>query len=221
LELEVVEWFEHAIPDLVDPSISDTNIEILVRNPYDFPVYVNSSEVQVRLINAAGEVVYTNPNPFVFLWEGSWMLAGESTGLTACACFQTDGGDVQEWESIELVAPVEPAANVVYTPDVEVTLGEFFSLAEAHLGGDGLGARITLANTSDLVLESIPLRVIARAADGRYIGLATYGNAVADFSGTVNINPGDSAEGVVVSEIDYFDGPLTYEVTAIGIPVGQ
>jgi hypothetical protein len=177
---------------------------------------VDFSEVQVRLINAAGEVVYTNPNPFTFLWEGSWMLAGESTGLTACACFQTDGGEVQQWEFIELVAHLEPAADVVYTTDVEVTLGEFFPL----LGGDGLGAVITLANTSDLELESIPLRVIARDVDGQYIGLALYGNSVADFSGTVNINPGDSAEGIVVSDIDYYDGPLTYELTAIGIPAG-
>jgi hypothetical protein len=83
------------------------------------------------------------------------MLAGESTGLTACACFQTDGMDTQEWESLELVAPLEPATDVMYTTDVEVTLGEFFSLAEAHLGGDGLGAEMTLANTSDLVLARL------------------------------------------------------------------
>jgi hypothetical protein len=218
LDLEIVEWFEHAIPNLADPTITDTNVEILVHNPNDLPVSVNTDEMEVRLLNAAGEVVYTNGSAYFSLWQGSWMLAGESTGFKICACFQSTGLETQEWESLELVAPLEPATDRAYTTDVEVTLGEPFSLAEAHLGGSGTGIPITMRNTSDQPLESIPMRVIARDASGRYIGMPAFGNSVVSFIEDISIQPGDSLQGVLDSDIDYFAGPLTYEVAAIGIP---
>lgn len=217
LDLEIVEWFEHVIPNLADPSITDTNVEILVHNPNDFPVYVNTNEMEFRLLNAAGVIVYTNGAAYFSLWEGSWMLAGDSTGFQICACFQSSGLETQEWESIELVAPLQPATDVAYTTDIEATLGEPFSLAEAHLGGSGTGIPITMTNTSDQPLESIPMRVIARDASGRYIGMAGFGNSMVSFTENISIQPGDSLQGVLDSEIDYFDGPLTYEVVAIGI----
>jgi hypothetical protein len=80
-----------------------------------------------------------------------------------------------------------------------------------------VGAELTLTNTGDQVLESIPLRVLARDASGRYIGMATFGDAVASFTEDVGIQPGDTANGIVVNDIEYFDGPMTYEVQAIGI----
>lgn len=218
LDLEIVEWFEHAIPNLVDPSITDMNIEILVYNPNDLPVYVNTSEMEFRLLNAAGEVVYTVSSSYFSLWEGSWMLPGDSTGFKICACFQSSGLETQEWESIELFAPLEPAMDVVYTTDIEATLGEPFDIAETHLGGSGTGIPITMTNTSDQPLKSIPMRIIARDANGRYIGMAAFGNSVVNFTEDISIQPGDSLHGSNVSEIDYFDGPLTYEVVAIGIP---
>jgi hypothetical protein len=131
-------------------------------------------------------------------------------------CFQTQGLERQEWGSLELVAPLE-ITNPAYTLDVEATMGEMFSLAEAHLGGSGLGAEATLTNTSDQVLESIPMLVLARDASGRYVGMATFGNAVASFTEDTGIQPGDTATGVYVNEIEYFDEPMSYEVQAIGI----
>jgi hypothetical protein len=211
LDLEIVEWFEHAIPNLADPSITDTDVEILVRNPNDVPVYVNTAEV--RFLNAAGEVVYTNSSAYLSLWPGSWMLPGESTGVQICACFQSSGLETREWESIVLIAPLEPATDLVYTMDVEVTLGEAYSL----LGG-GTGIPITMTNTGDQPLKSIPMRVIARDASGRYIGMAGGGNSVASWFEEILIHPGEGLEGTIESEIIYFDGPLTYEVFAIGIP---
>ena len=192
---------------------------MLIRNPNDVPVRINDDEDELRFINAAGEVVYTNPNPVFHIWQGSWMLPGETAALSACVCFWTSGVEKQDWESLELIAPLEIATNIAYTHDVEVTLGEFFNLADAHLGGSGLGAEVTLTNTSDQVLESIPLRVLARGASGQYIGIATFGNAVASFTENISIQPGDTANGIVVSDIDYIDMnvPLSYEVAAIGI----
>jgi hypothetical protein len=219
LALEIVEWSEWPYANPADPANTDTHVEVLIRNPNDFPVRVNHAEAELKFINAAGDVVFTNPSSFFYIWQGEWMLPGETAALSACVCFWTNGKEKQDWESLELIAPLEIATNLAYTSDVEVTLGEFFNLADAHLGGNGLGAEITLTNTSDQVLESLPMRVLARDAGGRYVGIATFGNAVASFTENISIQPGDTATGVVVSDIDYIDMnvPLTYEVAAIGI----
>ena len=60
--------------------------------------------------------------------------------------------------------------------------------------------------------------MLARDAIGRYIGVATFGNAVARFIEDISIQPGDTANSVVVNDIEYFDEPMTYEVNAVGIP---
>ncbi len=218
-QLEIVEWAEYPYANLADPQNTDTRVEILVRNPNEFSVRVNLDGVELRLLNAAGEIVYTNANPTFYIWEGSWILGGETVPISACVCFETDGVAKQEWESLELVAPLEAAPGIAYTTDVDVVIGEFFSLEEAHLGGDVLGAEITLVNTSGQVLKSFEARVIARDASSKYVGVAIYGSfGDRDNSGDyVKIEPGASGGGIVVSEIDYVDGPLDYEVTAIGI----
>ena len=223
LQLEIMEWAVYPYANLVDPQNTDTRVEILVRNPNEFPVRVDMDEVELRLLNAAGATVYTNANPIFYIWEGSWILGGETAPISACICFETDGVEKQEWESLELVAPLEAARGIAYTTDVDVTIGEFFSLEEAHLGGDMLGTEITLVNTSGQVLRSFEVRVIARDAGGRYVGVAIHGSfADHDNSGNyLDIEPGASADGIVVTLIDYVDEPLTYEVTAIGIPAEE
>jgi hypothetical protein len=220
LDLEIIEWSEWPYGSPADPSNTDTHVEVLIRNPNDFPVRVDRDNEELRFINTAGEAVYTNPNPFFYIWQGEWMLPGEIAALSACVCFDTQGLEKQEWESLELVAPLEVAAEIDYTLDVEFTLGEVINLAEAHLGGNSLGIETFLTNTSDQVLESIPMRVLARDASGRYVGVATFGNAVVSFTENIGIQPGDTATGIAASDINYIDinVPLTYEAAAIGIP---
>jgi hypothetical protein len=216
LDLEVLEWSEFPYAHPADPSNTDTHVEVLIRNPNDVPVRVLRDGVELRFLNASGQVVYANPNPFLYLWQGEWLTPGQTTGLSACVCFQSQGLEKQAWVSLELVAPLE-ITHPAYTLDVEVTMGEMFSLAEAHLGGSGLGAEMTLINTSDQVLESISKLVLARDAGGRYVGMAMFGNAVVSIREQIGIQPGDTGTGVNVNDIDYFDGPMTYEIQAIGI----
>lgn len=223
LDLEIIEWSEWPYANLSDPSNTDTHVEVLIRNPNPFPVRVNTDDDELRFVNAAGEVVFANSASFWYIWQGEWMLPGETAALSACVCFQTQNLEKQDWESLELRAPLEMATDVAYTLDVEVTLGEVINLADAHLGGSGLGIETTLTNTSDQVLESIPHRVLARDASGRYVGVAFAGNAVVSFTENIGIQPGDTGSGINVSEIDYIDMslPLTYEVAAVGIPYQQ
>jgi hypothetical protein len=218
LDLEILEWSEWPYANPADPSNTDTHVEVLIRNPNDVPVKVNREEDELRFINAAGEVVYSNPSSFFYIWQGEWMLPGETAALSACVCFWTSGMERQEWESLELVVPLEIATDIAYTPDVEVT-AEFVLLDEVTHGYSGPGVATTLTNTSDQVLESIAYRVLARENSGRYVGVATFGNAVASFTENINLQPGDTASGLEVSEIDYIGNErLTYEVAAIGIP---
>jgi hypothetical protein len=222
LALEIVEWSEWPYGNLADPSNTDTHVEVLIRNPNDVPVRVNRDNEELRFINAAGEVVYTNPSPVLYIWQGEWMLPGETAALSACVCFDTQGLEKREWESLELFAPIEIATDIVYTHEVEVTLGEIVDIAAAHLGGSGFALETTFTNTGDQALESVPHRVLARDASGRYIGIAFAGNAVVSFTENLAIQPGDTATGLNVIEIDYIDESnlptLTYEVAAIGIP---
>ncbi len=134
-------------------------------------------------------------------------------------CFWTSGLETQEWESLELVAPLEPATDFAYTNDVDVTIGEWFNLSEAHLGGDQLATEITMVNTSTQILKSFAVRVIARDPSGTYVGVAIYGSFDADSANPgAEIEPGASGGGLIVTMINYVDGPLNYEVLAIGIP---
>jgi hypothetical protein len=212
LDLEIVEWYEHAIPNLADPSITDTEVEVLIHNPNDFPVRVNTDEDELRFLNAEGHVVYTN-DPTVMAFEGEWITPGQNAAYSACVCFQTQGLEKQEWVTLELVAPIEVANGVAYTTDVEVT-AEFVNHEDS---GPGMAA--TLSNTSDQVLESIPMLVFARDASGRYVGMALFGDVdVSFFNEDIGIQPGDTASGFGGSHINYLDNErLTYEVQAIGI----
>jgi hypothetical protein len=222
LNLEIVEWSEWPYANLSDPSNTDTHVEMLIRNPNDVPVRIDQDTGELRFLNSAGEVAYSNPNPVFHIWQGKWMLPGETAALSACVCFDTQGLEKQEWESLELFAPLEIATDIAYTLDVEVKLGQVVDIAAAHLGGSGFALETTLVNTSDQALESVPHRVLARDASGRYIGVAFAGNAVASFTENIAIQPGDTATGLNVIEIDYIDESdlptLTYQVAAIGIP---
>jgi hypothetical protein len=221
-DLEILEWSEWPYGNPADPSNTDTHVEVLIRNPNDVPVRVNRDREEMRFINAAGDIVYTNPSPFLYIWQGEWMLPGETAALSACVCFDTQGLEKQEWESLELFVPIEMATDIVYTHDVEVVLGQIVDIAAAHLGGSGFALETTFTNTSEQALESVPHRVLARDASGRYIGVAFAGNAVVSFTKNIAIQPGDTATGLNVIEINYIDESnlptLTYEVAAIGIP---
>lgn len=216
LPLVIIEWYEHPIANLVDPSSGVTNVEVLIHNPNDAHVSIEWENSEVRFLNSAGEVVYTNPSPFFYIWKGEWMTPGQTAALQVCMCLETEGAERPGWESLELIAPLTPI-EPVYTTDVEVT-AEFILLEEVLHGYSGPGVATTLANNSDHVLESIATLVLAYNASGQYVGMATFGNAVASFTEDIGIQPGDTASGFEVSLIDYLGNErLTYEVQAIGI----
>jgi hypothetical protein len=219
LELEILEWFEHDVPNKSNAEDTDTTVEILFHNPNDAPVRIDQDSAELRFLNSAGEVVYTNPNPVFHIWQGEWMTANQTGALSACVCFWNSGLETKEWESFELVAPLEVMTPPAYTTDVEFT-AEFVLLEEVLHGYEGPGVATTYTNTSDQALEGIPSLVFAYDSNGRFVGTASFGTAVVSFrQGTdLAIQPGDTASGFEVSEIDYMgNARLTYEAQAIGI----
>jgi hypothetical protein len=217
LDLEILEWFEHVVPNRVDPSNTDTVVEVLIHNPNNFPVRVNRDGAELSFLNLAGEVVSTAKPFFWYIWQGEWMTPGQTAALSTGACFYSCGLETQEWESLELTAPLEIATGPAYTGDVEFT-AEFVLLEEVLHGYEGPGVATTLANTSNQVLESIATLVFAYDANGRFVGTAAFGNAVASFTENIGIQPGDTTSGFEVSEINYMGNErLTFEVQAIGI----
>lgn len=218
LPLQIVEWNEYPYTNLADPANTDTHVEVLIHNPNNVPIRIDQNAGELRFINAAGETVYANPNPVFYIWQGEWMLPDETAALSACVCFNSSGLESQEWETLELVMPLELATDLAYTPDVELSIGEIVDIAAAHLGGSGFGVRLNLANTSDQVLESIAMRVQVYDAEGRYLGTIGYGNAVVSFTDDVGIQPGDTGTGIEVIEIEYYDAyRMTFEPHALGI----
>jgi hypothetical protein len=218
LPLEIVEWHEYPYTNLADPNNTDTHVEVLIRNPNNVPVRLDRDTGELRFVTSAGEIAYANPNATFYIWQGEWMLAGETAALSACVCFMSSGLEPQEWESLELVMPLEEATDLAYTPDVEVSTGAIIDIAEAHLGGSGFGVELFLANTSEHVLESIPMRVHVYAEDGSFLGVIGYGNAVVSFTEDVGIQPGDTGNGIEFIEIEYYDANrMSFETHAIGL----
>ncbi len=216
--LEIVEWHEYAYTNLADPNNTDTHVEVLIRNPNSVPVRIDRDTGELRFVTATGEIAYANPNPTYYIWQGEWMLPGETAALSACVCFMSSGLEPQEWENLELVMPLEEATNLSYTLDVEVTTGAVIDIAEAHLGGSGYGIQLTLANTSEHVLESIPMRIHVYAEDGSFLGVIGYGNAVVSFTQDIGIQPGDTGDGIDIIDIEYYDANrMSFEVHAIGL----
>lgn len=219
LDLEILEWYEHDNPNKANAEDTDTTVEILIHNPNDFHVRVIDEEVELRFLNAAGEVVYTNPNPSFYIWKGDWMTPNQTAAVSACVCFWNSGLETKEWKTFELVAPLEIIIPPAYTTDVEYT-AEFVLLEEVLHGYEGPGVATTLANNSDQVLEGISTLTFAYDSSGRYVGMASYGTAVVDFrqGENIGIQPGATASGFQESEVNYLGNErLTYEVQAIGI----
>ncbi len=67
LDLEILEWSEFPIANRADPANTDTRVEVLIRNPNESPVRVPVDGVELRFLNASGEVVYANPNPVFYI----------------------------------------------------------------------------------------------------------------------------------------------------------
>ncbi len=208
--LEVVEW--HAWPPASEGS-TPNYIEILVRNPYDYPVKVYGLVAQ--LVNG-GEIVHQTPDVNLYLFaDVGWniILPGETVPGQLCIClgYQVD---MPEWDSVALAGDVEQTEPIPYTTELDIRTGSF-----SRNGKGTFVAQGNVTNMSGQPLRVILMRVIARDASGHFMGSGFIG-VIGDYIGgryeSLEAGSRHDFPISVFSNSKLPDG-MNFEVTGFGI----
>lgn len=210
LQLEILEWYQWSPPPAFEGDTPETYVEVLVRNPYDYPVKV--FDPKVRLLDRAGEIVQRSGDVFFNIAEDiGWgqILPGETVSVRFYA------SATPEWETFEFAIDLEEARPVAYTADLQIGMGNFID------GGNGsLYAQGTVSNTSDEDLRFIFVRAIVRDPAGRYVGMGITG-VKGDFvdGRFTDLEPGQSFDLTLPVYLDpaLANEPLRYEFSTIGL----
>jgi hypothetical protein len=186
-------------------SLGLVRVNVLLRNPYDFPVAPGFAGASTR--NSAGELIRGRDLYFLDGISGGvgFLLPGEA--IAANACFTCETSPLPEpWSSVEVVATAEDATGLWnYSTDVEGTV------SDVSFAGDSAIFDIagTAKNNSDAALSVIAVRVNVFDEAGKLIGAGV-------------ISAYDVAAGATASARGYGigeppAGPFTYEATALGV----
>jgi hypothetical protein len=200
LRLEVVQFQAWADRD------GNVRVNVLMRNPYDFPI-APAAGVRVRLLNGAGESIRDQDLYFLDGISGGngFLLPGEM--VAANVCFTCERAPLkEEWKSVEFVLNAEDASEKWnYSTEVEVTVGD------VSFDGDSPTFWIngTVKNNSDKTLGRIAARVFVFDQAGKLVGAAE--------ASAWDVAPGASVSfnGYGIGQAP--DGSFTYESNALGV----
>lgn len=207
-ELEILESF-----GWVDRQ-GEYLIEMLVRNPYDHPVWIKHS--WVRLLDSAGQVLVDGDT---YVGDGALMgglgiiLPGETVPASRClscgysAVQETLQGLGDTWaNTLSIGFVLEPTEPIAYSTDFDVLVSDFSRVGDV---GTQYSIEGTVDYLGDQSLSSAYLRILLYDEDRNYVG---WGEASLFADG---IETGD--------ELPFFtfltsstDGNLDYEITVIG-----
>ncbi len=184
----------------------NVRVSVLLQNPYDFPVGPGFG-AGANLLNRDGELMRDRDLYFLdgISGGGGFILPGES--IAANACFTCEAAPLTgEWSSVEFALRVEDASgNWDYSTEVEA------SLTDVSFDGDSpiFWVTGTVKNLSDSILQRISARVFVFDREGNLVGAAE--------SSAWEVGPGASAgfNGYGIGQPP--DGPVAYEVTALGV----
>lgn len=200
LQLEIVQSQAWADRD------GNVRVNVLLRNPYDFPVALGSSG-HASLMNSAGKLIRGKKLYFLDGISGGtgFLLPGETIAATACFTCETTPLP-EEWSSVEFRAFVEDAsAKWDYHTDVEAVVGN------VSFDGDSpiFDVSGTVKNNSASALSRISVRVFVFDQAGNLVGAAEVS--------AWDVGPGATASfnGYGIGQSP--DGSVTYEVTALGV----
>jgi len=200
LQLEVVQsqvWTDYQ---------GNARVNVLFRNPYDFPVSP-ILKAHATLLNSAGE--FMRDGGFYFLdgiSGGNGFFLPRET-IAANACFTCEEALLtEEWASVKFVASIEDATERwKYSTEVEA------SAVNVSFDGDSpiFDVTGTVTNNSGLMLQRISVRIFVFDQDGNLVGAAE--------SSAWDVGAGASVsfDGYGIGQVP--DGPVTYEVTALGV----
>jgi hypothetical protein len=200
LQLEIVQsqaW---------EDSDGNVRVNVLMRNPYDFPVAPFSGSGS-SLLNKQGELMMTDGLYYLdgISGGGGFVLPGET--IAANGCFNCEKARLtEEWGAVKTTPNVKDATGVwEYSTEVEATVGD------VSFDGDSPIFWITgtVKNNSDSALGRISFRLFVYDQDGNLVGAAE--------SSAWDVAPGATADisGSGIGQTP--DGPVEYEVTALGV----
>lgn len=180
---------------------------VLLRNPYDFPVAAKSG-AQAALLNKQGEFVKSDGLYYLDGISGGVGFALPGETIAANACFNCEQAPLteEEWGSVKFTSYVQDATDSweLFT-EVEATVGD------VSFDGDSPIFWITgtVKNNSDSALSRISFRLFVFDQDGNLVGAAE--------SSAWDVAPGATADisGYGIGQTP--DGPVEYEVTALGV----
>lgn len=200
LELELVQsqtWLD---------SLGNARTNVLLHNPYDFPV-APGSRGWASILNAAGEILRSGELYFLdgISGGGGFILPGET--IAANVCYTCEAALLTEdWASVEIQLSAQDATGEWnYSTEVEP------SVSEVKFKGDSPIFYITgsVKNNSAGVLDRISVRVFVYDQDGQLVGAAEGAAYDVEAGATGQV----SSYGIGQAP----DGPITYEVTALGV----
>lgn len=184
----------------------NVRVNVLMRNPYDFPVnpvYRPRADV----LNGAGGFIRDKTLYYLDGISGGagFLLPGET--VAAMACFTCETTPLPEpWSSVQFSTAAEDATDKwKYSTDVEATIGSVSFSGDSPL----FDVRGTVKNNSDSVLSRISARVFVYDGEGNLVGAAE--------ASAWDVAPGATASfsGVGIGQSPA--GPVTYEITALGV----
>jgi hypothetical protein len=208
--LEVVEsvtWIDQLGAHIVD---------ILARNPFDYPVYVTLGQAIVH--DSSGATLAASD---FYVGDGSVMgglgliLPGETIPASTC-CWDEEilQGLGDNWaDTLTIVLKVEKADPIAYSTDFDVEAGTFIN--EAY---DSYALNGSVTYHGEEPLSRAFVRVLVYDRDGNYIGwgeafIGVYNNN----DELVNIEPGTNQPFSALVSFTISEGPLEYEITVIGV----
>ena len=200
LELEVLQSQVWTDPD------GNLRINVLLRNPYDFPVQPDF-RARAGLLDAAGEFIRDVQLYFLDGISGGhgFLMPGETVAANGCFTCEREAL-TQEWSSIRFRFNLEDATDSWQTyTDVEATAGSVsFNGTSPIFDVSG-----TVKNNSDEALNRISARIFVYDGEGNLVGAAEASAWDVPAGGSM------SFKGLGIGQKP--EGPLTYEVTALGV----
>lgn len=175
-QLEIVEWYVWTSVPEFEGNTPTTYIEVLVRNPYDYPVKV--FEPSVQFLNG-GEIVMRTRDINLYLFaDAGWnmILPGETVPGQVIAWPNRFVAEQPEWDSFTISADIEEATPIAYTTELQINTGSFISRDDSPSGFRTYYTNGTVTNTSGQPLKTILLRSIVRDASGHFVGSGLIGD---------------------------------------------
>ncbi len=185
----------------------NVRVNVLFRNPYDFPVSP-ASGFRASVLGTLGAVLRDSEFYFLDGISGGvgFLLAGETVAATAC--FTCEAAPLpEEWGSVEFVSIIKDATGSRnYSTQVEATI------TGVSFDGDSPIFWITgtVTNNSDAMLSRISARVLVFDQDGNLVG--------AGESSAWDVGPGATANisgyGIGAMPVAGF---IEFEASALGV----